>query len=399
MSTTGRRRLGISRTVVLLGTVSLLTDISSEGIYPLIPLFLTNVLHTEVVAVGLIEGIAESTASVLRIFSGWLSDVLKNRKWLTAAGYTLSTISKPLFALTTSWQQVFGVRFADRAGKGIRTAPRDALIADVTPAESRGISFGFHRAMDTVGAIVGPLLAFWLLRSVGAGFRTIFLLSAIPAVLGVIVLVAFVREPPRVTKVAEEAPSLRLATFGRPFKLFLLVTVVFSLGNFSDAFLILRAQNVGISVSSILLIYVLFNGVEASLSTVAGAASDRLGRRNVILLGYIIFAAVYAGFGLAVGGAAGIWVLFAFYGLYHALTSGVQKAFAADLIGVGVRGTGLGAYHMLTGLALLPASLIAGYLWDAISPSAPFYFGAILALAAAVLLAVLFRGSVTYTAR
>ena len=398
MSAPNRQRLGISRTVVVLGIVSLLTDVSSEGIYPLIPLFLTNVLRADVTAVGLIEGIAESSASLLRIFSGWLSDVLRNRKWISTAGYALSTISKPLFAVTTSWQQVLGIRFADRVGKGIRTAPRDALIADVTPAGSRGISFGFHRAMDTTGAIAGPLLAFWLLRSVGAGYRTIFMLSAVPAILGVLILIAFVREPARRTEVSEATPSLRLGAFNRPFKLFLLVMVVFSLGNSSDVFLILRAQNVGISVGSILLIYVLFNTVEAALSTAAGAVSDRLGRRNVIIAGYLIFAVVYAGFGLAVGGPTGIWVLFAFYGMYHALTAGVQKAFATDLISAGMRGTGLGAYHMLTGLALLPASVFAGYLWDAVSPSAPFYFGAATAVIAALLLAVLFRGSATYTA-
>jgi len=395
MSTTGRR-LGISRTVVLLGVVSLLTDVSSEGIYPLIPLFLTDVLHARVPTVGLIEGVAESAASVLRIFSGWLSDVLGNRKWITAVGYGLSTISKPLFALATSWQQVFGVRFADRVGKGIRTAPRDALIADVTPPESRGISFGFHRAMDTAGAITGPLLVFWLLRSFHAEYRTIFLLSGIPAILGVLILIAAVREPAREAVDRAAVPSLRLRNFRRPFKLFLLVATIFSLGNFSDAFLILRARDIGIGAAKILLIYVLFNTVEAALSTSAGAVSDRLGRRNVILAGYLVFAAVYAGFGLA-RRPADIWMLFAFYGLYQALTRGVQSAFAADLVSVGIRGTGLGAYHMLTGLALLPASLIAGYLWDAVNPSAPFYFGAGIALIAALLLAVLFRGSITYT--
>lgn len=397
MSASNRQRFGISRTVLVLGIVSLLTDISSEGIYPLIPLFLTNVLHAEVIAVGLIEGVAESTASVLRIFSGRLSDVLANRKWISAAGYALSTVSKPLFALTTSWQQVFGVRFADRVGKGVRAAPRDALIADVTPVETRGISFGFHRAMDTVGAVAGPLLAFWLLKSLGAGYRTIFLLSAVPAVLGVLILIAFVREPSRAQVTRGEVPSLRLGAFGRYFKFFLLVVVVFSLGNSSDVFLILRAQNVGIDVGSILLIYVLFKSVEAALSTFAGAASDRLGRRNVIFAGYLIFAAVYAGFGFAPGGSTGIWVLFGFYGLHRAMTTGVQRAFAADLISVEMRGTGLGAYHTLAGLALLPASVVAGYLWDAVSPSAPFYFGAAMALIAAVLLALLFRGSITYT--
>lgn len=395
MSTGTSRRYGISRTVVVLGVVSLLTDISSEGIYPLIPLFLVNVLHTQAVSVGLIEGIAESTASIVRMFSGWLSDVIGSRKWIATAGYSLSTLSKPLLSITTSWHQVFAIRFADRLGKGIRSAPRDALIADVTGPESRGISFGFHRAMDTVGAVTGPLIAFWLLRSLGLDYRQIFLLSAIPAVLAVVIIVFFVRERARV-RTGEAPPSLSLRGFDAPFKKFLFVATIFSIGNSSDAFLILRAQNLGIGAGKILLLYVLFNSVEATLATAAGAVSDRLGRRNVILAGYLVFAAVYAGFGFA-RHPAEIWVLFAFYGLYNALTSGVQKAFASDLVCARIRGTGLGAYHMLTGIALLPASVIAGYLWDKVNPSAPFYYGAAMALVAAVLLAVLFRGSVTYT--
>ena len=395
MSTGTSRRYGISRTVVVLGIVSLLTDISSEGIYPLIPLFLVNVLHAQAVSVGLIEGIAESTASIVRIFSGWLSDVIGGRKWITTAGYALSTVSKPFLSVTTSWHQVFAIRFADRLGKGIRSAPRDALIADVTPAESRGISFGFHRAMDTVGAVTGPLIAFWLLRSMGMDYRRLFLLSAIPAVLAVVIIIFFVRERARV-RTGEAPPSLSLRGFGVPFKKFLFVATLFSFGNSSDVFLILRAQNLGISVGKILLIYVLFNSVEATLATAAGAVSDRLGRRNVILAGYLVFAAVYAGFGFA-RHPAEIWVLFAFYGLYNSLTSGVQKAFATDLVSAGMRGTGLGAYHMLTGIALLPASVIAGYLWDKVNPSAPFYYGAAVALVAALMLAVLFRGSATYT--
>ena len=389
--TGGRRRIG--RTVVVLGVVSLLTDISSEGIYPLIPLFLTNVLHAQVAAVGLIEGVAESTASILRIFSGWISDRFGDRKWITVIGYGISSISKPLFAVSQSWPQVFGVRFADRVGKGIRSAPRDALIADVTPPESRGLAFGFHRAMDTAGAVTGPLLAFWLLKSLNLGFRPIFWLSAIPAILGVLILIALVREP-KIEKKHEAPPSIRFSSFDRQFKMFLLVTTLFSLGNSSDAFLILRARNMGISTENILLIYVLFNSVAALLSTHAGDLSDKLGRRNVVLAGYLVFAGVYIGFGM-VRNPAAVWGLFAVYGAYAAMTAGVQKAFAADLVCAGVRGTGMGAYQTLTGIALLPASLIAGYLWDAVNPSAPFYYGAGMALISAFLLAVLFRGRIT----
>lgn len=398
-----RRLLGISRTVITLGIVSLLTDISSESVYPLIPLFLTNVLHAQAVNVGIIEGIAESTASLLRIFSGWLSDVLGHRKWVTAAGYALSSLSKPFLAIAGSWEQVLAVRFTDRLGKGIRSAPRDALIADVTPPEKRGIAFGLHRTLDTIGAVTGPLLAFFILRymtarhvAVGAEFRRLFLLSAIPGVIGVLILIFFVYER-RVQRAKHEAPpSLSFRQFDKPFKQFLFIATLFSIGNSSDAFLILRAQNVGISVQMVLLIYVLFNSVEALLDTAAGIVSDRLGRRNVIMAGYLVFAVVYAGFGLAHSPLT-VWVLFGCYGIYSALTQGVQRAFAADLACAGARGTGLGAYHMLTGLALLPASVVAGYLWDAVSPSATFYYGAATALISAVLLAVLFRGSVTCT--
>lgn len=396
MADTSNGRFGINRTVIILGFVSLLTDVSSEGIYPLIPLFLVSVLHAPIVDIGIIEGIAESSSSLLRIFSGWISDRLESRKWVTAAGYGLSTISKPLLSIAGSWHQVLGIRFADRVGKGIRSAPRDALIADVTPVERRGISFGFHRAMDTVGAITGPLIAFWLLRGAGLGYRTIFLLSAVPAVLGVLILIAFVRDPARTSETSTQLPSLSLRGFSRSFKLFLLVVLIFSVGNSSDAFLILRAQNVGINPGSILLVYVLFNCVEASLSIAAGAVSDRLGRRNVILAGFLVFAAVYAGFGAA-SHPAQIWVLFALYGVYNALTQGVQRAFASDLVGPGARGTGLGAYHMATGLALLPASLVAGYLWQKFGPWAPFYYGATTAVIASLLLMVLFRSATTYS--
>lgn len=388
---------GISRTVFVLGAVSLLTDISSEGIFPLIPLFLTEVLRAEVLAVGLIEGVANSTASILRVFSGWLSDVLGNRKWLVVGGYSLSTVSKPMFAAAGSWQAVFGIRFADRLGKGIRTAPRDALIADVSAEGRRGVSFGFHRAMDTVGAIAGPLIAFWLLRTVVTDYRVIFLLSAIPAAAAVLILVFFIHEPRPERPGVVERPFVRLSGLGRPFKLFLLVTTLFSLGKFSEVFLILRARDIGIGAGTVLLTYVVLRSVEAALSVWAGALSDRVGRRNVMLAGYLVFAGVYSGFGLA-HSTMTVWVLFASYGLYSALTQGVQKAFAADLISAGMRGTGLGAYHTLTGLALLPASLIAGYLWDAINPAAPFFFGAAMALLAAFLLATFFRGSSTYTA-
>ncbi|MHB1456179.1 MAG: MFS transporter [Armatimonadota bacterium] len=393
------RFFGISKTVIMLGFVSLLTDISSESIYPLIPLFLTGVLHTPVSAIGLIEGIAESVASVVRIFSGWFSDKIGNRKWLTIAGYTLSTLSKPLLSFSSTWHHVLGIRFMDRLGKGIRAAPRDALIADVTPPEKRGISFGFHSAMDTTGAVLGPLIAFWLLKSVGLSFRQIFMLAAIPGAIGVLLLIFFVKEK---HKTAEERkaslPSMRIGSFDGHFRMFLLITAVFSIGNSSDAFLILKAKQNGISTANILLVIVLFNSIQALLATPAGAVSDRLGRKNVILLGFLVFALVYMGFGMTSSPVITV-VLFAFYGVYSALTYGVQKAFASDLIAANLRGTGLGAYNMVTGIALLPASLIAGVLWDRVSPSAPFVYGAAMALVAAIMLAFSFRGDVIYSGK
>ncbi len=395
MSSPKRRFLGISSTVIALGVVSLLTDISSEAVYPLIPLFLTNVLHASPLYIGLIEGIAESTASILRIFSGWFSDVLGQRKWIAAAGYGLSALSKPLLAMTTGWQGVLGVRFADRLGKGIRSAPRDALIADVTPPEKRGLAFGMHRAMDTIGAVTGPLIAYFFLKAMdarheaaGDDYRKLFLYAAVPGILGVLVLVFFVKEKKRAAR-KESLPSLSLSQFDAPFKRFLWVAVLFSIGNSSDAFLILRAQNLGVSVRNILLLYVTFNSMEALLAAWLGHISDKLGRRNVILTGYLVFAAVYAGFGFA-GKAWMVWALFGLYGLYNALTSGVQKAFACDLVCAESRGTGLGAYHMLTGLALLPASVVAGYLWKTVGPAAPFIYGSVTAVVAALLLLTFF---------
>jgi len=391
----------------MLGIVSFLTDVSTEAIYPLVPLFLINVLHTSGEALGLIEGVAESTGSILRLFSGWLSDKLGSRKWITTVGYTLSSVSKPLFSFAGSWPQVLVIRFADRLGKGIRSAPRDALIADVTPPESRGIAFGFHRALDTLGAVTGPFLAYLILRAYASGhgeiisktipemfYRRIFLLSAVPALLSVAILILFVRDQSKKSS-GKDAPAIRFSGFSSEFKRFLAVTVLFSIGNSSDVFLILRAQSVGISVLNVLLVYMLFNSVEALFSTAVGALSDKIGRKTIILVGYIVFALVYAGFGAA-GNAKMVWLLFAAYGFYNALSQGVQRAFAADLTASNVRGTGMGAYQMLTGAALFPASLIAGILWQH-NHSAPFFYGAATAVMAAILMAILLPGSPTYT--
>ena len=391
---------GFSRNVFFLGVVSFLTDVSSEMIFTLLPLFLLNVLRVGTPVIGLIEGIAEGTASLLKVLSGWLSDRLGRRKGLAVFGYSLSTLAKPFLYFATTWGAAAGVRFVDRVGKGIRTSPRDAMVADSAPPEEMGKSFGFHRGMDTLGAVLGLSVAALVVYVVQQGgleltrdaFQTIVLVGIVPAVLAVLVLLFFVRE--RGKGAGSESPA---ASFGgRPpeavnarkgfdlrFKLFLVVVVVFTLGNSSDAFLILRAQDLGFSVPQVLLLFVAFNLVYALVSLPAGLVSDRLGRKGVIVVGWSIYALAYLG--LAVTSAAWqVWLLFALYGLYYGVAEGVSRAFVADLVPAERRGTAYGLYHTAVGLSLLPASLIAGWLWHLIGPEAPFFFGAVMAGVAAL---------------
>ena len=391
---------GFSRNVFFLGVVSFLTDVSSEMIFTLLPLFLLNVLRVGTPVIGLIEGIAEGTASLLKVLSGWLSDRLGRRKGLAVFGYSLSTLVKPFLYFATTWGAAAGVRFVDRVGKGIRTSPRDALVADSAPPEEMGKSFGFHRSMDTLGAVLGLSVAALVVYVVQQGgleltrdaFQTIVLVGIVPAVLAVLVLLFFVRE--RGKGAGSESPA---ASFGGPpaeavnarkgfdlrFKLFLVVVVVFTLGNSSDAFLILRAQDLGFSVPQVLLLFVAFNLVYALVSLPAGLVSDRLGRKGVIVVGWSIYALAYLG--LAVTSAAWqVWLLFALYGLYYGVAEGVSRAFVADLVPAERRGTAYGLYHTAVGLSLLPASLIAGWLWHLIGPEAPFFFGAVTAGVAAL---------------
>jgi len=379
---------GVSRNVFILGITSFLTDLSSEIIYPLVPLFLTTVLGAPVAVVGLIEGIAESTASILKVFSGWISDRMRRRRPLTIIGYGISSMAKPLLAAATVWPAVLILRFGDRLGKGIRVAPRDALIADSSTVKNRGRVFGFHRAADTSGAALGALLALVALGLIGERYRTIFLISAIPGVLGVASLfLIHERVHPRKR---QERPRLSLSQFDRRFKMFLLASAIFALGNSSDAFLILRAKDLGLSAFAAVLAYVIYNLVYAIFSMPAGSLSDRIGRRRIIAAGFIIFSLVYLGFALA-GGSSAIWPLFAVYGLYMAMTEGVGKAFAADMAPAHVRGTALGTYYTVTGLIAFFSSLIAGLLWDAISPRAPFLFGSLAGVAATIVLLLALR--------
>lgn len=381
-----------------LGT-SFLTDISSEMIFNLVPLFLANVLGASTAVIGLIDGIAETTSSLLKAVSGWLSDRLGSRKWLAVSGYGLSALAKPLLYFAASWPGVLAVRFADRAGKGIRTAPRDALIADSVGPQQRGIAFGLHRAGDTAGAVVGLLIALLVVLATQAQaltldratFQMLVLVSVIPGALGVIVLALGAREVARGPRAA--GARLTFGALSGDFKRFLLVIGVFTLGNSSDAFLILRAQERGLSVAGVLAMLLTFNLLYAVFSGPLGALSDRVGRRWLLVGGWLVYGALYLGFAAAAD-AWQVWALFALYGLYYAAAEGTAKAFVADLVPPAQRGTAYGFYNATVGLMALPASVLAGALWQGIGgwpgfgPAAPFIAGAGLALTACGLLVI-----------
>ena len=375
MDTTARGGILKNKNVLALGWVSLLNDFASEMAYPIIPIFLTATLGAPVAAVGLIEGAAEATASILKVFSGWLSDRLRNRKGFVAAGYVLGSAAKVLLGFAASWTAVLGARFMDRFGKGIRTAARDALIADSTDAGSRGAAFGLHRAMDTVGAIIGPLTALLLLAIVNNNYPLIFLIASIPAFFGVGVLVMFVREPHHDVRQTPLPLSLSLSQFGAPFRRFLLVSLLFTLGNSSDAFLILRSQSLGYSTQTTVLLYVLLNCVYSLLSYPFGRLADRFGGKRVLTASLFLFAAVYAGFAAA-GQKEWLCLLFPAYGVFMAMNEGVGKAYIAELVPAGTRGTAIGFFYTATGLVTFFSSLIAGILWSYAGIPSPFYFGA-----------------------
>lgn len=391
---TGLRSL--PRNVWVLTATSFLTDISSEMIVNLIPLFLANVLKTGTAVIGLIEGIAETTASLMKIYSGALSDRLGKRKWLTVAGYGLSTIAKPFLYFAETWHWVLGVRFSDRLGKGIRTAPRDALVADSINDKQRGLAFGLHRAGDTSGAFLGlgtAAVIVWLTQAGAADltrrtFQIAVLASIVPALLAVLVLALGARDVSGKSKL--ETSVLSLKGMDNRFKLFIRVLVLFTLGNSSDAFIILRGQERGLDVVQVMLMLMTFNLIYASLSGPLGALSDKIGRRKLIIGGWIAYGLVYLGFALSKTGWQ-IWTLFGLYGIYYAATEGVAKALIADLVAPERRGTAYGLYNAAIGLTAFPASLIAGLLWQGafgwtgFGASAPFFFGASLALLAGLL--------------
>ncbi len=368
--------------VIILGIVSLLTDISTEMVYPLVPLYLTAKLGASPAIVGLIEGVAESTASLLRVFSGYISDLVGRRKPLAILGYGSSTIGKIFLYLSNSWGLVFIGRWIDRFGKGIRTAPRDALIADSTDSTRRGSAFGLHRAMDTLGAATGVLLAYYFLTRFSGDYSRVFLYSLIPAFLGVAALF-FVRETKKLKSSDASKPVLKWSLLDRRLKGFLIVTLIFTLGNSSNQFLLLRAKDMGFNDTTVLLLYLAYNIVYMIFAYPAGRLSDRIGRKRLIVTGYLFYGLVYLGFAI-VGNASYLWLLFGLYGIYIGLTEGVQKALISDIAPVETRATLIGLHATLEGIGLLPASFIAGLLWDTISASAPFYFGGAMGIIAAV---------------
>lgn len=382
-----KNKFGISKNVFALGLVSFFNDIASEMIYPIVPIFLTSVLGAPVAVVGLIEGIAESTASILKVVSGWLSDKFQKRKPFLVAGYSFSAISKTILSLAFSWPFVLMARFIDRFGKGIRTSARDALIAESSENSARGRAFGFHRALDTLGAVIGPMIALVAIHFLDNNFRLIFFLAFIPAFIGILLLLFLVKEK---KKEANSSSAFRFNwhNLDPSFKIFLLISFIFTLGNSSDTFLILRAQNLGLSLSLVVLAYILFNFTYAIFSIPAGIISDKIGPKKVLLTGFLLFSAVYLFFAL-IHSSFFLWLLFPVYGVYMALTEGVGKAYISNLVPQEKSGTAFGVYHTIIGLTTFFASLIAGLLWTYIGVSAPFIFGSIMALISALLFIVL----------
>ncbi|PIS47341.1 MAG: MFS transporter [Elusimicrobia bacterium CG08_land_8_20_14_0_20_51_18] len=373
----------LGKNIIFLGVVSGLTDISSEMLYPVIPVFLTSVLNAPMSVVGLIEGIAESTASVLKIAGGWWSDKISKRKPFVVGGYALSALAKPLMALAFSWHFVLLARFIDRVGKGVRTSARDALISSSTGKEHWGKAFGFHRAMDTLGAAVGPLVALLLFKLLGDGaYRQIFLIAFIPAVLGVLVLVYFVKESAPVEK-KEDKTAVEIKELSGDFKIFTALYLIFALGNSSDAFLILRTKSLGFTMGGVILVYFGYNIIYAILATPAGYIADRFGKINSLVFGLAVFSLVYLGFAKNESKSA-VWLLFAAYGFYGAFSEGIYKAIISHLSPSEKRATAMGLFQGLLGFMLFFSSFLAGILWEKYGAPAPFFIGSTTAIISAI---------------
>lgn len=372
------------RNVIGMGLISFMNDAASEMIYPLLPIFLTGVLHAGAATIGVIEGLAETTVALLKYFSGTISDKLGQRKPIFAAGYTLSNAVRPLIGIATQWWHVLFFRVADRIGKGVRSAPRDALLADSVSPQNMGFAFGFQRAMDHAGAIVGPLIATALIQWGGLSIPTVFLLSVIPSIITILLAWFLVKEKPRRPKKAQGvllAGSLR----NRRYLVFLVAVIIFTLGNSTDAFLLLKARDAGISIAMLPIIWVVLHISKALFSMPGGRLSDRIGRKPVIVAGWLVYGLVYLGFAYAAGQAA-IWALFFAYGLYFGLCEGTEKAFVADIVAGDQRGGAYGLYNMAVGIAAFPASVVFGVVWERLGSQSAFIMGALLALAASGIL-------------
>jgi len=380
--------------IIILGITSLLTDISSEMIYPLLPIYLVNRLGVSPAILGLIEGIAESTASLSKVFFGYFSDRLKQRKPFAILGYGFSCLGKFFLYISGTWTMVFVARFIDRLGKGIRDAPRDALIVESSHENRRGFSFGLHRTMDTLGAAIGVILAIYLVHRYKGEFNKVFLLSLIPAVLGILILFK-VKEKARqgITLSATNrfSPKEMLKSFkalDKKLKMFLLIMFIFNLGNSSNQFLLLRAKNLGFSLISVITMYLVYNLAYALTSYPAGRASDIIGRKKILVLGHFLSGLVYLGFAKISGANNFVWFLFGLYGFYMGFTEGVEKAYVSDIASIDSRATLIGLHATLVGVALLPASLLAGILWKAFGAAMPFWFGGVMGILASIGLAV-----------
>jgi MFS family permease len=379
-SVTQRYFAGLSRNTFLLAFASLFADIPTEMLYPILPVFLTQMLNASGSIVGLVDGFAQATQNIVQGFSGALSDKLQKRKNIALVGYLLAAVAKPLMGFSTVWQGVFGARLLDRLGTGTRSAPRDALIASSVAEKDRGRAFGLEGFGDNAGAFVGPLLAVFLLYALHIGIRAIFYLAIIPGLLAFF-MVLLVKEHPAVA--AKSKIDISLRQFPKGYWQYLLVTALFGLGNSSNAFLILRTQDIGASLEMTILIYAAFNLVAALISNPAGSLSDRWGRKNILLASFVIFLIAYLGFALTQNILL-IAALFVFYGLYQGIFRTVGKAFAADFVPDHLRASGIGWYSTTVGLLQLVASIIAGLLWDQIGHMAVFYYGAAFAVVGSI---------------
>jgi len=375
-------KLGLSKNVWLMGVVSLLNDISSEIVYPIVPIFLTTVLGAPVAVVGLIEGLTEASSNFLMAVSGFVSDRYQKRKPFVVFGYGLSTVSKLIFSLAFSWPVVFLGRLTNRLGKGVRTTARDALIIESTEKSDRGKAFGFHRTMDTLGAVVGPSLSILMLQYFHGNYRAVFFWAFVPSALAMLLL--FFLSEKRKDHLSIKVMRFEWGKANVSFKLFLLISLLFTLGNSSVAFLILRAQNLGLSVSLTILVYVLINVSSAIFAIPAGMMSDKIGAKKVLFFGYLLFSYVYLIMGMT-NDSNLLWLLFPIYGLFLALTEGVGRAYISRLVPHEIAASAFGIFQITTGFATFAASYIAGILWSTISPSAPFIFGSIMAFGSASL--------------